>query len=54
MTPAQTAKLLVQLLEEVIYPVDVHEVVPVQAKVSRTREGGLCGEFGVAKLCASV
>jgi SHS2 domain-containing protein len=48
--PAADSELLVQLLEEVIYLVDVHEVVPVRAAVARTAEGGLVGEFGVVAL----
>jgi SHS2 domain-containing protein len=48
--PGTDTELLIQLLEEVIYLLDVHEVVPVRAKVSRTREGGISGEFAVVEL----
>jgi len=47
--PAPEPELLVELLEEVIYVVDTHDVVPVQVAVSRTAEGGLVGEFGVVE-----
>jgi SHS2 domain-containing protein len=48
--PGADSELLVQLLEEVIYLVDVHDVVPVLAAVARTPHGGLVGEFGVVTL----
>jgi SHS2 domain-containing protein len=47
--PAPESELLVELLEEAIYVIDVHDVVPVQVAVARTAEGGLVGEFGVAE-----
>jgi protein archease len=48
--PGPESELLVELLEEVIYLVDAHDVVPVQTAVASTAEGGLVGEFGVAPL----
>jgi SHS2 domain-containing protein len=46
--PAPEPELLVALLEEVIYVVDAQDAVPLQVSMSRTPEGGLVGEFGVA------
>jgi SHS2 domain-containing protein len=46
--PGPDSELLVQVLEEAIYLVDAHDMVPVQVTVARTRDGGLVGEFGVA------
>lgn len=48
--PGPDSELLVQLLEEVIYLVDAHDIVPVGAAVARTREGGLVGELDVVAL----
>jgi SHS2 domain-containing protein len=46
--PAPEPELLLELLDEVIYVVDVEDAVPVRVSVARTPDGGLAGEFGVA------
>jgi SHS2 domain-containing protein len=46
-TPAADTELLVGVLEEVVYLLEVREVVPVRVEVSRTGEGGLEGAFWV-------
>lgn len=48
--PAGDEELLVRLLEEVIYLVDVDGVVPVDTHVEPAADGGLCGGFDVAPL----
>ena len=48
--PAGDEELLVRLLEEVIYLVEVDGVVPVDAHVEPTADGGLRGRFGVTPL----
>lgn len=50
--PGPDSELLVELLEEVIFLIDAHDVVPVQVAIARTTEGGLVGEFGVTPLSA--
>ena len=48
--PAGDEELLVRLLEEVIYLVDVEGVVPTGANVEAAADGGLSGRFEVASL----
>lgn len=48
--PAGDEELLVRLLEEVIYLVEVDGVVPVDAHVEPAADGGLRGQFGVTPL----
>ena len=45
--PSPDDELLVEVLDEAIYLVHAHDVVPVQVAVARNSEGGLVGEFGV-------
>ncbi len=47
-------ELLVRLLEEVIYLVEVAGVVPVDVRVQLTPDGGLHGRLGVAPLEAAI
>lgn len=48
--PAGDEGLLVRLLEEVIYLVEVDGVVPVAARVEATPDGGVCGRLDVVPL----
>jgi SHS2 domain-containing protein len=48
--PAGDEELLLPLLEEVIYLVDVHGVVPTDVHVEAAADGGLFGRFDVASL----
>jgi len=48
--PATDEELLVRLLEEVIYRVEVDEVIPVDAQVELTPDGGVRGRLDVAPL----
>jgi SHS2 domain-containing protein len=48
--PAGDEELLVRLLEEVIYLVEVEEVVPVGAHLEPSPDGGLHGRLEVAPL----
>lgn len=50
LAPAGDEELVVRLLEEVIYLVEVDGVVPVDAHLEPTPEGGLGGRFEVAPL----
>jgi SHS2 domain-containing protein len=52
--PAGDEELLVRLLEEVIYLVDVDGIVPVDAHVEAAAGGGLRGRFDVASLAADM
>jgi SHS2 domain-containing protein len=52
--PATNEELLVRLLEEVIYLVEVDEVVPVDVRVELTPDGGLGGRLDVAPLQPSM
>ena len=45
--PSPDDELLVEVLDEAIYLVQTHDVVPVQVAVASNGEGGLVGEFGV-------
>lgn len=45
--PGPEDELLVEVLDEAIYLVHAHDVVPVQVAVAPNSEGGLVGEFGV-------
>jgi SHS2 domain-containing protein len=45
--PAPETELLVELLDEVVFTVDAHDVVPVELSVARAGDGGLAGEFVV-------
>jgi SHS2 domain-containing protein len=51
--PGPEVELLVDLLEQAIYVIDMYGSVPVQVAVARTKDGGLIGEFGVAA-CSDV
>jgi SHS2 domain-containing protein len=48
--PASDEELLVRLLEEAIYLVEVDGVVPVDVEVEPDPDGGLRGRFEVARL----
>jgi SHS2 domain-containing protein len=48
--PGEDSELLIAVLEEVIYLLDVLEVVPVGAAVHAAEDGGLGGCFDVAAL----
>jgi SHS2 domain-containing protein len=50
--PGDDTELLIALLEEVIYLLDVLEVVPVHVSVCAAEDGGLGGCFDVAVLAA--
>jgi SHS2 domain-containing protein len=52
--PAGDEELLVRLLEEVIYLVEVDGVVPVDVRVELTPDGGLRGRLDVAPLEAAI
>jgi protein archease len=45
--PSPDEELLVEVLDEAIYLVHAHDVIPVQVAVAPNTEGGLVGEFGV-------
>ncbi len=45
--PGAEPELLIELLDEVIYVVDVEDAVPVTVTVARAGDGALTGEFGV-------
>ena len=48
--PASDEEMLVSLLEEVIYVVDVFGRVPVHVTLEETEDGGLDGAFDVARV----
>jgi SHS2 domain-containing protein len=50
--PANDEELLVSLLEEVLYLVEVLQVVPVSVTVLESEDGGLGGCFDVAPISA--
>jgi SHS2 domain-containing protein len=52
--PAADEELLVRLLEEVIYLVEVDGVVPVDVRVELTPDGGLRGRLDVAPLAPAM
>lgn len=52
--PAGDEGLLVRLLEEVIYLVEMDGVVPVDAHVEPAADGGLCGRFDVVPLAPAM
>lgn len=52
--PAGDEELLVRLLEEVIYLVEVDGVVPVDAHVEPAADGGLCGRLDVVPLAPAM
>jgi SHS2 domain-containing protein len=43
--PAEPVEQLLRLLDEVIYTVEVHDVVPVRVELAATAGGGLTGRF---------
>jgi protein archease len=49
MDPAPPADLLVGLLEEVIYVVEVFDQVPVHVHLAEGEDGGLAGDFEVVR-----
>ncbi len=46
--PGSDRELLVQLLQEIVYVIDVLGVVPVRTEVESTEDGGVAGFFDVA------
>jgi SHS2 domain-containing protein len=51
--PADDEELLVALLEEVVYIVEVLQVIPVDVHVEGASDGGLAGRFDVVPLSAA-
>lgn len=48
--PGDDADIVVGLLEEVLYMLDVHDAVPVMVSVTESADGGLRGSFELAPL----
>jgi SHS2 domain-containing protein len=51
--PGEAEDLLIRLLEDVIYVVDVFSVVPVRFHLAETEDGGVAGDMEVVPLDAA-